>query len=59
MADTADDPRGKRRGLTEDGHAVFDKVDERGRSVIKEATNHDSGLLDDGTTWKLLTEDKE
>jgi hypothetical protein len=59
VADTAADPRGKRRGLTEDGHAVFDRVDDTGRRVIKEATNHDSGLLNDGTTWKLVTEDKE
>jgi hypothetical protein len=59
MEDTAVDPRGKRRGLTEDGYAVFDKVDEIGRRVVVEATQHDSGRLSDGTTWKLLTEDKE
>ena len=53
------DSRGKRRGLTEDGFAVYDKVDETGRDVTKEATVHDAGLMDDGTTWKLLTEDKE
>jgi hypothetical protein len=59
MTETANDPRGRRRGLTEDGHDVFDTVDDKGRRVTREATNHDSGLLDDGTTWKLLTEDKE
>jgi hypothetical protein len=59
MADAAPDPRGKRRGLTGDGHAVYDKVDEIGRSVTKEATPLDPGLVDDGTTWKLVTEDKE
>ncbi|HEX5020100.1 MAG TPA: hypothetical protein VFX54_05550 [Candidatus Binatia bacterium] len=59
MEHTAEDPRGKRRGLTEDGHAVFDKVDDIGRRVVTEATLHDSGRLSDGTSWKLLTEDKE
>ena len=59
MADTISDPRGKRRGLTEDGHDVFDTVDDTGRRVKKEATVHDSGFLEDGTPWKLLTEDKE
>jgi hypothetical protein len=59
MLDIAADPRGKRRGLTEDGHDVFDRVDDSGRRVIKEATNRDSGMLNDGTSWKLLTEDKE
>ena len=59
MEDTANDPRGKRRGLTEDGYAVFDEVDETGRKVRTEATLHDSGRLSDGTAWKLLTEDKE
>jgi hypothetical protein len=59
MTDTAADPRGKRRGLTEDGHDVFDTVDDTGRRVTKEATLHDAGLLSDGTPWKLLTEDKE
>ena len=53
------DPRGKRRGLTQDGYAVYDKVDESGRDVTKEATVHDAGSMDDGTPWKLLTEDKE
>ena len=53
------DPRGKRRGLTEDGYAVYDKVDESGRRVTKGATIHDAGFMDDGTPWKLLTEDKE
>ena len=43
MEDTANDPRGKRRGLTEDGYAVFDEVDETGRKVRTEATLHDSG----------------
>jgi len=57
MADAAADPRGKRRGLTGDGHAVYDKV--VGRTVTKEATPLDPGLVDDGTTWKLVTEDKE
>ena len=53
------DPRGKRRGLTEDGYAVYDMVDELGRRVTKEATLHDAGFMDDGTPWKLVTEDKE
>ena len=59
MESTANDRRGKRRGLTEDGYAVFDEVDEAGRRIVTEATVHDSGTLSDGTTWKLLTEDKE
>ena len=59
MEDTPIDPRGKRRGLTADGYAVFDQVDETGRRIVVEATQHDSGRLSDGTPWKLLTEDKE
>jgi hypothetical protein len=59
MESTASDPRGKRRGLTEDGYAVFDEVDESGRRIFSEATTHECGTLSDGTTWKLLTEDKE
>jgi hypothetical protein len=38
--------------LTEDGHAVFDEIDDTGRRVVTEATLYDSGRLSDGTSWK-------
>ena len=52
MEHTAEDSGGKRRGLTEDGHAVFDEIDDTGRRVVTEATLHGSGRLSDGTSWK-------
>ena len=46
-------------GITADGHPVFSNgLDATARKVTQQATATSVGLMQDGTTWHLITKDK-